>query len=233
MFKNKKIDLNKKIFGLVPLYGLVPLIMTPAFNMLIYFGTKPITDLMKPHDITMKIDSYIPQVQWWMLIYVLAYVTWIVGFIILAREDRETCFEIFVGENIAKVICFIVFLTFPTTMQPPVLQGSGFIRFLSDIVYTADNSYVNPSHLLPSIHCLESWVLFRASLRSKVFGRGYVVYSFIAAVLVCASTVLVKQHVLIDVVTGILVVEFGLFMSKKFHLGRFYYKLEEKLFGQK
>ena len=233
MFKNKNIDINKKILGLVPVYGLVPLLLTPAFNMLIYFGTRPITDLMKPHNITMKIDSYIPQIQWWMIIYVLAFATWIVGFIILAREDRDICFEVFAGENLAKLICFIVFMTFPTTMDPPVLQGTGFIRWLSNFIYTADNSLVNPSHLLPSIHCLESWVLFRAALKSKVFGKGYVIYSFIAAILVCASTVLVKQHVFIDVVTGILVVEFGLFMSKKFKLSRFYYKLEAKMFGGK
>ena len=236
MFKNKKIDWDKKILGLVSVYGLVPLLITPAFNMLVYFGTRLLPEVIKPHNIVDKpfaVDSLIPLVPEWMIIYVLAFPFWVVGFIILAREDREVSFEIFAGENVAKIICLIAFLAFPTTMDAPTLHGSGFVRWLSDFIYTADNSYNNPSHLMPSIHCLESWLLFRASLRSKIrtkkYGNLYVVYSFVMAVAICASTLLVKQHVFIDVVTGILVVEFGLFVSKKFKLSRFYYKLESVL----
>lgn len=237
MFKKRNIDWNKKILNIVPLYGLVPLLLTPAFNMLIYFGTKPITYLMKSHDVTIFVDNYIPQIQWWMIIYVLAYVVWIVGFILLAREEKDVCFEIFAAENLAKIICFIVFMAYPTTMAVPELKGSGFVRWLSDLVYFLDDSYNNPSHLLPSIHCLESWILFRAALRSKIrnykYGYIFVIYSFTAAVAICASTVFVKQHVILDVIAGILVVEFGLFMSKKFKLSRFYYKLEDMISASK
>ena len=52
---------------------------------------------------------------------------------------------------------------------------------------------------------------------------------FVFAVLVCFSTVLVKQHVFVDILGGIAVVEFGLYLSKKWNLGCFFRKLNQKI----
>ena len=45
---------------------------------------------------------------------------------------------------------------------------------------------------------------------------------FILSILICMSTVFVKQHVFVDIIGGIVVAEIGLFLSKKFNLGRAY-----------
>lgn len=45
---------------------------------------------------------------------------------------------------------------------------------------------------------------------------------FVLAILICMSTVFVKQHVFVDIIGGIVVAEIGLFLSKKFNLGRVY-----------
>lgn len=45
---------------------------------------------------------------------------------------------------------------------------------------------------------------------------------FVLAILICMSTVFVKQHVFVDIIGGIVVAEIGLFLSKKFSLGRAY-----------
>ena len=45
------------------------------------------------------------------------------------------------------------------------------------------------------------------------------------AVLVFASTVLVRQHVLVDIAGGILVAEIGLFAAKKYRLERIFERL--------
>lgn len=44
----------------------------------------------------------------------------------------------------------------------------------------------------------------------------------IFAILVFASTLLVKQHLVLDVVTGIAVVEIGLFLARRTGAGRIY-----------
>ena len=66
-------------------------------------------------------------------------------------------------------------------------------------------------------------------MRCKKVGTGYRIVMFISAILVFASTLMVKQHVFLDVVTGIIVVEIGLFVAKRFDLGRIYFIIEKKL----
>lgn len=63
----------------------------------------------------------------------------------------------------------------------------------------------------------------------KKVGTGYKTMMFISAILVFASTLMVKQHVFLDVIAGVIVVEIGLFLSRKFDLARVYYIIENRL----
>ena len=47
-------------------------------------------------------------------------------------------------------------------------------------------------------------------------------------VCVC-NTVLIKQHVVIDIIGGVLVVEIGLFLAKKLNTKRIFYAIGNKL----
>ena len=55
------------------------------------------------------------------------------------------------------------------------------------------------------------------------------IFMFVSAILVFASTVLIKQHVVIDIIGGVLVVEIGLFLAKKLNTKRIFYAIENKL----
>lgn len=81
-------------------------------------------------------------------------------------------------------------------------------------------------NLLPSIHCLESWLCFRNALRFKGVPRWYLPLTALMTLLVFASTLLVKQHVLVDVPAGILAAELGLFLANKCRLGGLIERLE-------
>ena len=67
----------------------------------------------------------------------------------------------------------------------------------------------------------------------KNVGAKYKVFMFVAAMIVFASVLLVKQHVIIDIFGAIAVVEIALFLVKKYNLGRVYFALERKLSGKK
>ena len=93
------------------------------------------------------------------------------------------------------------------------------------LIYRLDS----PDNLLPSIHCLENWICFRGALRCRKVGRGYQVGTLIFALMVFVSTLLVKQHLVLDVVTGVAVVEIGLFLSRQTGAGRIYERLNRRL----
>lgn len=216
-----------KSYKILPGYSVIPIVASLALNVLVYFGSRIITTGMYHYDLSISIDDYIPFISEWMIIYVLAYVAWVVGFIVIGRESREVCYEVMAAEQVAKLLCLACFLIIPSTILRPEITGTGFCEWLSRLIYDMDN----PDNLFPSIHCLESWICFRGAMKCKKVVNSYKVVMFIAALLVFVSTLLVKQHVFVDVLGGIAVVEIGLFVSRKLKLSRIYHGLENRIKG--
>lgn len=219
--------MKEKIAKLFPKYIFIPLIMAVVMNFITYFCTKIITDNLYHYNFTLGLDNKIPFIASFIIIYVLAFVQWIVGYVVIARESKEVCYKYLSAELIAKFLCLIFFFVLPTTMVRPEIASSGFTLGLVKFIYAMDA----PVNLFPSIHCLESWMVFRGSLACKKVPNLYKVIMLIFSILVCLSTVFVKQHVVIDIVGGILVVEIGIFLANKFNTSRLFYKIDSLVFN--
>lgn len=201
----------KKIFKcLFPRHSVIPLLVVLAFNMITYYGTKYVNLNRYHHDISTLVNVSIPFVPFFFLFYFIAYIQWVIGFILIARENQQICYRYMSGELIAKIITFVIFLIIPTTMIRPEIIGNGFFDKLVEFLYRIDT----PRNLFPSMHCLESWLCFRGALKLKSIRKWYAPLSLIITLLVFASTILIKQHVPLDIIGGILVVEIGLLVSK-------------------
>lgn len=221
----RDIDLKKYLLKIMPLYSWVMITIMLLFNCLTYFGTRLFTSGLKHYNIAFSIDKKISFVPFFIIFYILAYVQWIVGYIIIGRQKYGLCSRIFASELIAKGIALICFIIFPTTLEgirpeAASLHGKGILNEITAYIFSLDA----PDNLFPSIHCLESWMCFRGTLRIKNIPAYYTYIMFIMTILVFASTVLVKQHVLLDVAGGILSVEIGLFISDRL----FSRKIKEK-----
>lgn len=214
-----------KIYKILPKYAIAPLAGCLLLNCITYFGTRILTTNMYHHDFSIPLDDMIPFTPFMITVYILAYVSWIVGFVVIGRESRHVCYEVCVAEQIAKFMCLIAFIAIPSTIVRPEITGTGIFDQLTNLIYNMDSA----DNLLPSIHCLENWICFRGAMRCKKVGTGYRTIMFVSALLVFASTLMVKQHVFLDVIAAIIVVEAGLYIAKKFDLGRIYFSIEEKL----
>lgn len=212
----------KKVFyKVLPQYAILPFIIIIGMNVVTYYGSQLITNHLYHYDVTFLMPNDFPLVPSFIYIYILAYVQWIVGYIIIARENKKVCYEILSAEFIAKFLCLICFFLFPTKMSRPEVFGTGFSIFLTHTVYRLDPAI----NLFPSIHCLESWMCFRGSQTLKKVKSGYLLGQFIFSFFVILSTILVHQHVWIDVIGGIFVVEVGLYLARKFQTGQIFENL--------
>lgn len=218
--------MKKKLNDIIPSYAVIPLLTALLMNFITYNGTQIITNEMVHHNMSIFIDKWIPFLPVFVVFYVLAYLQWVVGYIVIARENKETCYHYLSAELIAKMICLVCFIVVPATLVRPEITGNNFFEGLTKIIYFFDS----PANLFPSIHCLESWMCFRGSLPLKKVPKWYKISQFIMTIFVCMSTVFLKQHVFVDIIGGILVVEIGLWIAKKFHSGQKYEKIVGKLF---
>lgn len=208
---------------ILPSYARIPLLLLVIINLIVYEGTQFLMLHAKHWNLALPLDGRIPFRPAWIVIYILAYLQWAVGFIVISRESRERCYRVFMGELIAKFICGLFFIVMPTWIERPPVEGSGFIAWMMRLVYAGDL----PGNLFPSIHCLDSWLCFRGAIGMKRAPRWYAPAMLAMTLMVFASTLLVKQHVLVDIPAGVLVAELGLILSDKFRAGRLLDRLED------
>ena len=72
-----------------------------------------------------------------------------------------------------------------------------------------------PVNLFPSIHCLESWCAIHAAFTMKKMPNWYRLVTVVMSLGVFASTLFIKQHVILDMFGGIAVFEVGYFVAGK------------------
>lgn len=223
-----KTKLTERLNRILPMFGVIPLAACLLANAITYYGSRLITKSLTHYDLSLPLDELIPFVPSAILIYVLAFVSWVIGFVVIARESKTVCYEYLSGEIIGKFICMVFFFIVPTTIVRPEVSDGGFCNWLTQIIYSSDS----PDNLFPSIHCLESWFCFRASLKCKKVGNAYKVIMGVFAVLVFASTVLVKQHFFIDIIAGVAVAEIGMLLSHVTGAGRIFETINNKISGR-
>ncbi len=212
----------RRVKGVIPKYAIIPIASALFVNFLVYYCSRILTNRFVHIDLSSKIDTWIPYVSFFIIIYVLAYIQWIVGYIVISKESKQSCYQFMSAEIISKLICLLFFVFLPTTMVRATGLSNGLLDRITKIVYLFDD----PVNLFPSIHCLESYLCFRGALFLKSVSKGYKYFTLIFAILVFLSVVFVKQHVFIDIIGGIIVGEVGLWLSQKFRSARLFEKLE-------
>lgn len=207
----------------IPGYAVAPLLLVPIFNFSVYYVSRLITTPLHHYCFKLPIDDWIGFFPPLIIIYIGAYVQWIIGFLLIAKESREVCDWLFSSEVIAKTITFALFLLIPTTIDRPEIYGTNIYSVLLNNVYLADP----PDNLFPSIHCLESWMCYRSCKWLTKVPKWYTPASLIMTLLVFASTVCLRQHVFVDILGGILMVEIGLRLSRVLNADRMFQKIRE------
>lgn len=213
--KNTFLNAVNKI---VPPYAVLPLILCPIINMLVYTGSQFLVVGRRHYDFTSTWDNLIPLVPGWTLVYLGCFLIWIVNYILVCRENRVICYEFLSAEALSKLICGVFFIFLPTTNVRPELVGSDCFTQLLRFVYTVDQ----PVNLFPSIHCLAIWYSWRGLIKCEKVSRFYKYISFLFVCLVFLSVLYTKQHILIDIIGGVVVAEIGWYLSGKLHLGDVY-----------
>ena len=202
--------MHNKLEKLLPRYSWLPVATTLVLHMAAYFGTRLLPWRPEYHYMALPLDEKVPFLPGFVIIYVLAYVQWIAGLVLIARESRDRCRLVLRGEIIGKLLCAILFVVFPTSLIRPEVPGTGLSSRLLRRIYLADA----PDNLFPSMHCMESWACFRLTAYTSKALKWYRPVSFIFTLLVFASTVCIRQHVLVDIPAGVAVFEIGFLISR-------------------
>lgn len=195
----------KQLFlKIVPSYAFWPLIGLVIVELLAYSGTRMITANWHHHSPSLLLDQKIPLMPGFIIIYVGCYLYWIINYILCAHLGEDHFYAFAKAATLGYIIGAIIFMIYPTTIErPDVSELKGLTGFLIKFIYAADI----PTNLFPSFHCLVSWYCWIAVRNCEGVPVWYQVFSLIFGILVCISTVAVKQHFVVDIVGGIAIAE--------------------------
>lgn len=149
-----------------------------------------------------SLDDYIPFLEGFVVFYCLWYPFLIVPGIYLFFKDIPE-FKKYVWYLIcAFAICFAVYIIFPNgqDLRPEAFERNNIFTDIVGLIYSADTN----TNVFPSMHVAGALGAAAAFFRTDGLKK-YRAVSVITAVLICASTVFIKQHSLLDVFGGIAV----------------------------
>lgn len=197
--------LTKKdcIFGVIPRYAALSLVVALAWNGVIYQGSILLRQGDAMWDMTTWLEEIIPFQPAWIIVYFGCFLFWGANYILISRRGKEEWFRFLWADLCAELVCGIFFILMPTTNIRPEVTGTDLASQLVVMLYQVDP----PQNLFPSIHCMVSWFCFigvRFDRRIPLWYRGF---NCMFALAVCASTLFLKQHCLPDVFAGILLAE--------------------------
>jgi membrane-associated phospholipid phosphatase len=156
------------------------------------------------HTLVTSLDKAIPVVKW----FVLPYVAW-VGFITMTLiyfcfKDCTLAFKTVLVFDLGLLVCFIIYY-FYQTVGPvrPEIVGHDFLSQMLQYVYQIDQPY----NCFPSIHVMSSYLMIRA-IRNSSMKNWWINWGIICfSTSIILATLFIKQHVLLDVVAAIFLVE--------------------------
>lgn len=201
--KKRTIGIYRWVSGLILQYRSLAVMAVYAVFYLIAFFYLERRDVAV-HEINFGIDAYIPFCEVFIVPYLLwfGYVALTVVFLCI-REREES--EKLVAFLMAGMTIFIVIsAVFPNghNLRPKTFARDNIFIDLIRNLYATDT----PTNILPSIHVFNSVAIMIAVWRSRFFASHRVIQAAMLALgasIIC-STVLIKQHSMLDVLLALL-----------------------------
>lgn len=150
-----------------------------------------------------KLDEIIPFREEFIIPYIFWFLYIPGAFIWFKRRSLQDYTKLCVTMFSGLTICLVIYYIFPTGLNLRLASSphdTGFLYNMVGMLRAIDT----PTNVCPSIHVMNTVMVFQAvcSFDNLKHRKLTITVHFIIMVLICASTVMLDQHSVIDVVCG-------------------------------
>ena len=215
----------------VKLYGVVIGIVSLAMQHGIYLLANQIAQGIGIPPFLPKIeaiDGAIPIIPIFILPYVWAYAYWAMAPMAVSKCKLRHFLNYLASYLVACLIGAVILIFAPTYMDR-VAEGlldtsrTGPLYALMRFWYSLDGGEM-AYNLFPSFHCINSTLSLLGVWGRPEIPKGVQIYSLVITVAIYLSTLFVKQHYVLDVISGILIAAVAYFVCVKWNWGRLFEK---------
>ncbi len=148
-----------------------------------------------PHSVALTADNWVPFQPIFVVPYILYFPFYLLTLVYFFREKKH--FRPVAFAFLWTWLCsYIVFLSFQTQVIRPLISSKGFFEKAVQGIYHLDPPY----NCFPSLHASNAMI---GMLAFVYFAPRYSYIAIACGTLIAISTVLIKQHYILDVVGGV------------------------------
>lgn len=167
----------------------------------LYFLTENLIPAERCHPVHIRLDDLIPFIEWFIIPYVFWYVLIIIslGYFLLYNIDSFKRLQKYI--IITQIIAMLCYILYPTRqdLRPEAFVNDNFFTQCVGFLYSFDtNTGVCPSlHVAYSLGIASVWT---KEPRIHWYWKSFIV---LAVIIICLSTMFIKQHSAVDVLAAI------------------------------
>ncbi|MFI5145439.1 MAG: phosphatase PAP2 family protein [Ignavibacteria bacterium] len=167
-----------------------------------------ITSGWQLHDLSLSVDSNIPFIPSFEYIYFLCYIIPFAPLFVI--DDSSRMNALIWAFIIMNLIAFVIFLIYPVVVPRPPLNDDGSVTsYLINLQHSLDK----PVNNFPSLHAANALLIF---LLCRGYYKWLDVVLFLVAVGIGIAALLVKQHYILDIISGYILAVLVYFSMKIF-----------------
>ncbi|WP_256759824.1 phosphatase PAP2 family protein [Cohnella sp. WQ 127256] len=147
------------------------------------------------------VDRSTPFIPEFAVPYMIWYPFLILVFVLILRKDKQEYYRTVLAMCLGLLLSNMIFFMFQTIVPRPEVSSSGFFNHLVSFVYANDKPY----NCFPSVHVMTSTLMI---FGSQALGWMKRIPIILIALCIIVSTLFIKQHVIADVLAGMLLARF-------------------------
>ena len=163
---------------------------------IMYLLTENLIPVSKCHVIHCRIDDIIPFCEWFVIPYVLWYLLIAFSLLYFALYNVDSFKKLQTYIIITQIVAMIVYIVYPScqNLRPTEFARDNFLTDIVGLLYTLDTN----TGVCPSLHCAYSIGIASVWVKEKNISWVFKTFIVIFAVLICLSTMFIKQHSAVD-----------------------------------
>lgn len=163
---------------------------------ILYFLTENLIPAEKCTPVHIWLDDVIPFCEWFLIPYVLWYVLIVFSLGYFALYNIDSFKKLSKYIIITQLVAMAIYILFPSRqdLRPEVFPRENFLTWCIGLIYSFDTS----TGVCPSLHVAYSIGIASVWLREKGVKVIWKVLLVILVILICLSTMFIKQHSALD-----------------------------------
>lgn len=162
----------------------------------LYFLTENLIPAENCHVVHCWLDDVIPFHEGFVIPYCFWYVLIIISLVYFALYNIDSFKRLSVFIMITQAVAMAIYIIFPNRqdLRPAIFPRDNFLTQIVGFLYKFDTN----TGVCPSLHCAYSIGILSVWLKEKGVWLWWKIFVGISVVLICLSTMFIKQHSAVD-----------------------------------